>query len=111
MNSPLGAWVGRNVIEREGLVEEIFVIDDGSTDATAQVAEDAGARVVAESSILHDLPSGTGKGNALWKSLYACRGEIICWPDPDRRNIDAGFITGHVRPLPYATPDRDPTAH
>src|SRR3977135_4015632 len=68
------------------LVDEIVVVDDGSTDRTAAVAAAAGARVVAEATILPDLEPGTGKGNALWKSLYACEGDIVCWFDADVRN-------------------------
>ena len=58
-------------IVREALhctvVDEVVVIDDGSTDATAAIASDAGARVVAESALLPEAGPGSGKGNALWK--------------------------------------------
>jgi glucosyl-3-phosphoglycerate synthase len=93
------AAVRRDLIEREGLVDEIVVIDDGSTDDTARVAVAEGALVFAESAILPELPSGTGKGNALWKSLYVCRGDVICWLDADIRNFNTDFVTRLVRPL------------
>ena len=93
------ATVRRELVERDGLVDEIVVIDDGSLDDTATIAAAEGASVIAESSILPELPSGTGKGNALWKSLYACRGDIICWLDADVRNFDPRFVTRLVRPL------------
>ena len=96
---PIVAAVQRELVEREGLVDEIVVIDDGSTDATAKIAAAEGAQVFAESSILPDLPSGTGKGNALWKSLYVCRGDVICWLDADIRNFDTAFVTRLVTPL------------
>ena len=96
---PIVAAVRRDLIERDGLVDEIVVIDDGSTDATARVAEAEGALVFAEAAILPELPSGTGKGNALWKSLYVCRGDVICWLDADIRNFDTEFVTRLVRPL------------
>ena len=91
--------VRRELIEREHLVDEIVVIDDGSKDATAEIAAAEGALVVAESSILPELPSGSGKGNALWKSLFACRGDIICWLDADIRNFRADFVTRLVQPM------------
>ena len=96
---PIVAAVRRDLIECEGLVDEIVVIDDGSSDATARVAASEGALVFSESSILPELPSGSGKGNALWKSLYVCRGDLICWLDADIRNFDTEFVTRLVRPL------------
>jgi glucosyl-3-phosphoglycerate synthase len=82
-----------------GLVDEIVVLDDGSTDATAAVARAAGATVVSESDVLPETGPGSGKGNALWKSLYACRGDLLCWLDADLRNFDADTVTRLVEPL------------
>src|SRR5690348_10603473 len=81
------------------LVDEIVVIDDDSRDATAAAAADEGARVVAEASILPEEPVGSGKGNALWKSLYVCHGDIICWLDADIRNFGSHFVTRLIEPL------------
>ena len=75
-----------------GLVDEIVVLDDNSTDATAAVARAAGARVVAESEVLPEAGPGSGKGNALWKSLQACRGDLLCWLDADLRNFRADAV-------------------
>lgn len=91
--------IRRELVERRHLVDEIVVVDDASSDATAIAARDAGARVVAEASILPDEPTGSGKGNALWKSLYACGGDIVCWLDADIRNFRPHFVTRLVAPL------------
>jgi glucosyl-3-phosphoglycerate synthase len=96
---PIVAAIRRELVDATGLVDEIVVIDDGSRDATAEIAAAHGARVVAESSILPELPCGSGKGNALWKSLYACRGDVICWLDADIRNFRTEFVTRLVQPL------------
>lgn len=96
---PIVAAIREALMERAVLVDEIVVVDDGSRDDTARVARAAGARVIAEASILPELPSGSGKGNALWKSLYACQGDIICWLDADIRNFDPEFVTRLVQPL------------
>ena len=81
------------------LVDEIVVVDDGSTDGTGAAAQEAGARVLSVDEILPDLPRGRGKGNALWLSLYACDGDIICWLDADVRNFRSHFVTRLVAPL------------
>jgi glucosyl-3-phosphoglycerate synthase len=93
------ATVRRNLVEHAPLVDEVVVMDDGSTDATAEAASWEGARVLAVDQILPDLPRGSGKGNALWMSLYACDGDIVCWLDADVRNFAPHFVTRLVAPL------------
>lgn len=93
------ATIARDLQRAVPLVDEIVVIDDNSTDATARVAARAGARVERESAILPELPAGTGKGNALWKSLYACHGDLICWIDADIRDFRSHFVSGLLAPL------------
>ena len=92
-------FTGSAAVDGAGLVDEIVVLDDGSTDATAAVAEAAGATVVAERDVLPEAGPGSGKGNALWKSLHACRGDLLCWLDADLRNFDADAVTRLLEPL------------
>ena len=93
------ATVRRTLMEATPLVDEVVVIDDSSRDATAEAAAWEGARVVAEPEILPEVGTGSGKGNAMWKSLYACRGDILCWVDADIRNFGPHFVTGLLGPL------------
>jgi glucosyl-3-phosphoglycerate synthase len=93
------ATVRRTLSEQVDLVDEVVVLDDGSTDSTAAVASWEGARVVAVDDVLPETGPGSGKGNAMWKSLDAAAGDILCWLDADIRNFGAHFVTGLLGPL------------
>ncbi|MER7119794.1 MULTISPECIES: glucosyl-3-phosphoglycerate synthase [Streptomyces] len=81
------------------LVDELVVVDSGSTDRTAEVAAKAGARVVHRDEILPRLPALPGKGEVLWRSLLATRGDIVCFVDADLRDFSSAFVSGIVGPL------------
>ncbi|MER6199318.1 glucosyl-3-phosphoglycerate synthase [Streptomyces sp. NPDC001586] len=81
------------------LVDELIVIDSGSSDRTAEVAAKAGARVVHRDEILPRLPALPGKGEVLWRSLLATSGDIVCFVDADLRDFSAAFVSGIVGPL------------
>lgn len=55
---------------------ELIVIDDGSTDATARVAAEAGVRVISH-------PYNRGKGAALKTGIRAARGDTVVVVDAD----------------------------
>ena len=93
------ASVRRNLMEQVPLVDEVVVMDDGSTDGTAEAAHWEGAKVHAVSEVLPAMPAGSGKGNALWLSLFVTEGDIVCWVDADVRNFQPHFVTGLVAPL------------
>ncbi|WP_405490391.1 glucosyl-3-phosphoglycerate synthase [Streptomyces sp. NBC_00096] len=81
------------------LVDELVVIDSGSTDRTAEVAAKAGARVVHRDEILPRIPAVPGKGEVLWRSLLATSGDVVCFVDADLRDFSASFVSGIVGPL------------
>jgi len=91
--------VRRELVERVRLVDELVVLDSGSSDATAAVAEAAGATVVRGCDVLPAYGVRTGKGEALWKSLDATDGELLVWLDADLVDVDARFVTGLLTPL------------
>ena len=86
-------------MERHPLVDELLVIDSDSTDETREIAEHEGARVVIHSQVLRRYGSYTGKGEALWKSLYETCGDIVVWADTDVRNWHPRMVYGTVGPL------------
>ncbi|MFB6907118.1 glucosyl-3-phosphoglycerate synthase [Streptomyces bacillaris] len=91
--------IRRELMEKVRLVDELVVIDSGSTDATAAVAREAGARVVHRDAILPRIPALPGKGEVLWRSLLVTSGEIVCFVDADLKDFSADFVSGTVGPL------------
>jgi glucosyl-3-phosphoglycerate synthase len=88
-----GAPAGRR------LVDELVVIDSGSTDRTADVARRAGARVVHRDEVLPHLPAVPGKGEAMWRSLAATDGDVVVFVDADLQSFTPAYITGLLGPL------------
>jgi glucosyl-3-phosphoglycerate synthase len=91
--------IRRELLEEIGLVDEIVVVDDHSTDATAAVAADAGARVVSAAEVLPGHGSGPGKGAAMWRSLYESDGDLVVWCDADLVDFESHFVLGLLGPL------------
>jgi glucosyl-3-phosphoglycerate synthase len=89
----------QSLMDKVPLLDEIVVIDSGSTDRTAAIAERAGVRVIQHADVLPRYGAFAGKGEALWKSLYALRGDLICWVDTDITNIHPKFVYGLLGPL------------
>ena len=61
---------------------EIIVVNDGSSDATAQVAEQAGARVISK-------PYGMGNGAAVKTGARAASGDVLVFMDADGQHDPA----------------------
>ncbi|MFF9059817.1 glucosyl-3-phosphoglycerate synthase [Streptomyces sp. NPDC014882] len=93
------AVVRHDLMRQVPLVDEIVVVDSGSTDRTSQVAAAAGARVVHRDEILPRIPAVPGKGEVLWRSLLVTGGDIVCFVDADLREFSSDFVSGIVGPL------------
>lgn len=87
------------LMERFPLIDELVVIDSGSTDRTQHIAMEYGAKVFNSADVLSRYGSFRGKGENLWKSLYVLNGDIIVWIDADIANIGPKFLYGLVGPL------------
>lgn len=73
-------------------VEEVVVVDDHSTDHTAQIARDHGARVVPAPELKDGL---IGKPAALQHGLQEVQAQWVLFLDADTR-IDEGFVQAAV---------------
>lgn len=91
--------IKRHLMDRYRLIDEIAVIDSGSTDRTLETARKAGAKVYLSSDILPECGFYKGKGENLWKSLFVLSGDIIVWIDADIKNIHSKFAYGVVGAL------------
>ena len=89
------------MMERYPLLDEIAVIDSGSTDKTLEVAKNYGADTYLASDILPNLEPKRGKGENLWKAIYQLKGDIIVYVDADISNIHPRFVYGLLAPLIY----------
>ena len=74
------------------LVDEVIVVDDGSSDGTGPIAGAFGAHVVRRD-------GRPGKGAAMAEALRGATGEIVVFLDADVSNFDLRFVSGLVEPL------------
>ncbi len=87
------------LMSRYPLIDEIIVIDSGSTDNTIEIAKEYNADVYEANNILPHLEKYTGKGENLWKALYITKGDIIVYLDADITNIHPKFAYALIAPL------------
>jgi len=90
--------IRRELRDEVPLLDELVVVDDHSTDATAEVARAAGARVVDARRTLGDV-TGPGKGAALWRSLHETTSDLVVWVDADITEFSTHFVTALVGTL------------
>ncbi len=81
------------------LVDELVVLDSGSTDRTAKVAAAAGATVIHRDGVFPAIPTVTGKGEAMWRGVAATTGELVVFIDADLRSFSPSYVVGLLGPL------------
>ncbi|HMQ35555.1 MAG TPA: glucosyl-3-phosphoglycerate synthase, partial [Chloroflexaceae bacterium] len=98
----IGEIVGQlreRLMEQVPLLDELVLIDSGSDDRTREIAAAHGVPVHIHQEVLPQYGVFTGKGEALWKSLYVLSGDIIAWCDTDIRNFHPRLVYGVLGPL------------
>ncbi len=93
------AAIAEDLTGPEGFVSELVVVDSGSTDATAEVAAAAGARVVQRSDVLSHITPVVGKGEAMWRGLAATESDLVVFVDADLQSFTPDYVTALVGPL------------
>jgi len=87
------------LFDRYPLLDEIVLVDSQSSDRTVEIAKELGIPVHIHQQTLTSQGARRGKGEALWKSLYVLKGDIIVWIDTDIKNAHPRFVYGLIGPL------------
>ncbi len=80
------------VVKEMNIVDEVIVVDDGSSDNTAEISKAAGARVIKHNTNL-------GKGTALQTGLKHSKGDIVAFIDADITNLTSKQIEKIIKPI------------
>ena len=95
----VGGVVSAIAEDLDDFIDELIVMDSLSDDRTSDVASEAGARVFSVADVRADLGVHAGKGEALWKSLFVTRADIVAFIDADLTEWGTHFVRGVVGPL------------
>ena len=96
---PLIHSIKSSLMDEAPLIDEIVLIDSNSSDHTRKIAAELGVTPYIHQQTLPGLKSFRGEGEALWKSLYLLKGDLIIWVDPDIANPHPRFIYGIIGPM------------
>jgi glucosyl-3-phosphoglycerate synthase len=81
------------------LLDQLIVVDGGSTDGTPHIAEKAGAEVYQEDALMPEFGPALGKGDAMWRALGLADGDIIAFADADTECFRCESVGSTLGPL------------
>ncbi len=84
---------------RARLVDQLLVVDAGSSDGSAALAASLGAEVHDQDELLPQFGPAIGKGDAMWRALAVARGDIVLFLDADTADFAEAFVYGLLGPL------------
>lgn len=82
----------------EAQVGDVLVVDDGSSDATAEVARRAGARVL-------ELPENRGKGGAIAAGAASLDSDVVVLLDADLVGLEPEHVRALAEPVASGAAD------
>jgi glucosyl-3-phosphoglycerate synthase len=94
---PIAAHARR--LHEAGLLDEVLVVDAGSSDGTARIAEQAGLTVAQADELSSELGPARGAGDAMWRALRELSSEIVVYADTDTEELGEHILTGMLGPL------------
>ena len=80
------------VVQDTPQINEVVVVSDGSTDATAAIARSVGAKVI-------ELPENGGKGRAMMVGAAAAANDFLVFLDADLIGLNDRHVTNLIRPV------------
>ncbi len=80
------------VVKSLNYIKEVIVVNDGSSDQTAQKALDAGAMVI-------NHPKNKGKGAAIKTGFKNSKGDIVVFLDADLQNLTKNQVNNIITPI------------
>ncbi|MBI5135103.1 glycosyltransferase [Candidatus Uhrbacteria bacterium] len=86
----IGALV--DIAAHHPLISEVIVVDDGSTDSTANIARTAGATVIRNN-------RNIGKAQSMDRGVAAARNDMILFLDADLKGLTADHLTNLINPI------------
>ena len=87
-----------------GIVSKVYAIDAQSKDGTGAVASQNGATVLQRAGIASEYGPSQGKGDAMWRGLFATHetssaNEIVAFLDGDTGDPSPAHLIGIIGPL------------